>query len=68
MRMPAAAMVTADRISFTIRAPRADYDAWQALYYATVNQHRSSFNGWILELIRSAVRDAWYAADCPPVK
>lgn len=67
MRVPAAApMVAADRVAFTIRRPRADYDALQVLYYQTVPVHRLSFNAWINRLIDEGQRAAWYAADCPP--
>lgn len=59
--------MSSDRVAFTIRIPRDEYDALQALYYATVQQHRSSFNAWIARMIAAGMKDAWYAADCPPV-
>lgn len=54
------------RASFTVRLPRAEYDALQSLYYATVRDHRLSFNAWIARLISEGMTSAWYAADCPP--
>lgn len=58
--------MTNDRASFTVRLPRAEYDALQSLYYATVKDHRLSFNAWIAGLIAEGMTAAWYAADCPP--
>lgn len=50
--------MTSDRVAFTIRIPRSEYDALQALYYATVQQHRSSFNAWIAKLIAAGMMEA----------
>ena len=55
-----------DRIAFTVRVPAEEYEALQALYYATIKDHRSSFNAWITKLIAEGMTAAWYAADCPP--
>lgn len=67
MRVPAAAaMVTADRVAFTIRMDRARYEALQRLYYQTAAIHRSSFNAWIVSMIHEGMTATWYAADCPP--
>ena len=44
-----------DRVSFTIRAPRADYDALQRQYYARLPEHRLSFNAYILESLAAGM-------------
>ncbi len=55
-----------DRIAFTVRLPKTEYEALQSLYYATIKDHRSSFNAWIARLIAEGMTAAWYGADCPP--
>jgi hypothetical protein len=51
--------------AFTVRIAEPEYEALQALYYATIKVHRSSFNAWICKLIAEGMTSAWYAADCP---
>lgn len=52
-----------DRIAFTVRVPAEEYEALQALYYATIKDHRLSFNGWINARIADGV--ARMSADYP---
>lgn len=44
------------RVAFTVRLPREEYDALQALYYANVQEHRLSFNRWMRNMIAAG---AW---------
>ena len=53
------------RIAYTVRTPEPEYEALQALYYATIKEHRLSFNAWINRLIAEGMTSAWYEADCP---
>ena len=55
-----------DRIAFTQRMDRVKYEALQSLYYATIKDHRLSFNAWMETIIAEGLKTAWYAADCPP--
>lgn len=54
--------MNADRITFTVRMPRADYELLQRAYYAQVSAGRQSFNAFVLELISGAY-DARMTAD-----
>ena len=45
-----------DRTAFTVRLPKTEYEALQSLYYATIKDHRLSFNGWINAIIGYGVQ------------
>jgi hypothetical protein len=63
LRLPAGIMK-----AFTVRIAEPEYEALQALYYATIKDHRSSFNAWICKLIAEGMTRAWYEADCPQTR